>query len=116
MLTPGGQYQIEVLQSAAVAQGNGTPLECTDSSGGASKILTLQVQGMSSGTITWEATIDGTNWKGLLVTPLATGTAALTATADGLYSVDVTGLSKFRARISAWASGATTVTGVLTAL
>lgn len=111
-----GQYNTKTLQNAAAATGDGTAVECTEVSGGAHKYLTMQVQGISGDTITWEATIDGTNWKGLLVTPLSTGTAALTATADGLYRVDVTGLIQFRACISAYGAGTITVTGVLTAV
>lgn len=116
MLEAGSQYNTKTLQDAAAATGNGTTVECTEVSGGAHKYLALQVQGINGDTLTWEATIDGTNWKGLLVTPLSTGTAALTATADGLYRVDVTGLVQFRARISTYGSGTITVTGVLTAV
>ena len=116
MLESGGQYKTVVMQNAATGTGNGTAMECTEASGGAHKFLTMQVQGISGHTITWEATIDGSNWKGLLVTPLSTGTAALTATADGLYRVDVTGLVQFRARISIYGAGTITVTGVLTAV
>jgi len=116
MQVSGGQYKTVVMQPAAVATGNGTAIECTEVAGGACKQLALQVQGITTATITWEATIDSTNWKGLLVTPLDTGTAALTATADGIFRVDVTGLAQFRARISAWTSGAITVTGILAAV
>lgn len=116
MLESGGQYKAVVMQNAATGTGNGTAMECTEASGGAHKYLTMQVQGISGDTITWEAIIDGSNWKGLLVTPLSTGTAALTATADGLYRVDVTGLVQFRARISTYGAGTITVTGVLTAV
>ncbi len=115
MLEAGGQYKYQALQLAAVATGNGETIDCTEAGGGAHKYLALQVQGITTATITWEATIDGTNWKGLLVTPLATGTAALTATADGLFRVDVTGLVQFRARVSTYGAGTITVTGVLTA-
>ncbi len=110
-----GQYNTKTLQDAAAATGDGTAVECTEVSGGAHKYLTLQVQGVSGDTITWEAMVDGTNWKGLLVTPLSTGTAALTATADGLFRVDVTGLIQFRARLTR-VGGTVTVTGVLTAV
>ena len=116
MLVPGGQYKTLLLQNAAVATGNGTAMECTDISGGALKKLAIQVQGITTATITWEVTIDGTNWKGILVAPVTTGTAALTATADGIFTVDVTGMSQFRARISAWTTGTITVTGVLAAV
>lgn len=110
------QYKTLTLHSAATATGNGTAVECTEVSGGAYKKLAIQVQGISGDTITWEVTIDGTNWKGILVAPVTTGTTALTTTADGIFTVDVTGLVQFRARISTYGSGTITVTAVLTAV
>ena len=76
--------------------------------------LTAQVVGITTATITWEGTVDGTNWVAIQATNLNTGSAATTATADGLYRINVTGLLKVRARISAWTAGTITVTGVLT--
>jgi hypothetical protein len=104
---PAYQSKRATLQSAAAAQGNGTAIDVYGFS-----LLGVQVQGISTATITWEATIDGTNWQGVRATPLATGTAAATATADGLYTIDVRGLASVRARISAWTSGTITVTAV----
>lgn len=97
----------QLLQSAAVAQGNGTPLDVT----GLAWVV-VQVVGITTATITWEATIDGSTWAGVRATPLATGTAAATATADGLYQLDVRGLAQIRARISAWTSGTITATAL----
>lgn len=116
MLVPGAQAYKRVLQSAAVATGNGTAVTCTAGGEGSYASLTLQVQGITTATITWEATIDGTNWIAIQAIPLATGTAATTTTADGLFRVNVTGLVSFRARISAYTSGTITVTGVLAAV
>jgi hypothetical protein len=116
MLVPGGDFAKKVLQSAAVATGNGTVVYPTSISDGAYTCLTLQVEGITTATITWEATIDGTNWVAIEATNLASSaTPATTATADGIYRVVVAGLMQFRARISAWTTGATTVTGVMTA-
>jgi len=115
MNTSGANFITKDLQKNAATTGDGTPINCTDLSKGSYKILTLQVSGISGDTITWEATVNGTDWDGLLVTPLASGTPALTATADGLYSVDVTGLVQFRARVSTYGSGDITISGVLTA-
>lgn len=114
-MTAGANFITKDLQKNAVAIGPGDPINCTDLSKGSYKILTLQVTGINGDTITWEATVNGTTWAGLLVTPLASGTPALTATANGLYSVDVTGLIAFRARISTYGTGTVTVNGVLTA-
>lgn len=112
-----GQYKSVIMHSAATATGNGTTVECTEVSGGAYKFLAIHLDGISGDTITWEATIDGTHWEAMDVVPLAaTDTPATTATADGLYRADVTGLSQFRARISTYGAGTITATAVLTAV
>jgi hypothetical protein len=115
MLVPGGQYKYVIMQSAAVGTGNGTAIDCTEVSGGALTALTMQIVGISSATITWEATIDGTNWIAVMVTNLNAGTDATTATANGLYRLTVLGLSQVRARISTWGSGTIYVYGVASA-
>lgn len=115
MLVQGGQYANIIMQNAAVATGNGTAVVCTRAQQGSASILAMQIQGITTATVTFEATIDGSNWVAVLATSLTSGTAATTATADGLYRVTVTGLIQVRARISAWTSGAITVTGILVA-
>lgn len=96
------------LQSAAVATGNGTTIDVTSYD-----VIGIQVVGITTATITWEVSIDGTNFVGILVAPVTTGTGALTATADGVFALDCSGLSLLRARISAWTSGTITVTALL---
>lgn len=116
MLVPGAQAYKRVLQSAAAATGNGTPVTCTAGGEGGYATLTAQVQGITTATITWEATVDGTNWIAIQAIPLATGTAATTATADGIFRINVTGLVSVRARISAYTSGTINVTAYLVAI
>jgi hypothetical protein len=116
MLVPGAQAYKRTLQSAAVATGNGTPVTVTAGGEGGYATLTVQVVGITTATITWEGTVDGTNWVAILATPLTTGTAATTATADGIYRINVTGLASVRARISAWTSGTITVTAYMVAI
>lgn len=115
MNVPGGQYKRVVMQSSAVATGNGTSVDCTDVDSGALTTVTAQVTGITTATITWEATIDGTNWVAIQFTNLNDGAAATTATANGLYRATVLGLVSVRARISAWTSGTITVTGIAAA-
>jgi hypothetical protein len=115
MLVPGGQSKRVIMQSAAVATGDGTAIDCSDISIGAMATFTAQVTGITTATITWEGTIDGTNWASVQAIPLATGTAATTATANGIYRFSCLGLASVRARISAWTSGTITVTGVVCA-
>jgi hypothetical protein len=95
----------DILQTAAVATGNGTPSHVSGLSWGVAQIV-----GITTATITWEATIDGATWAGIRATLLSSGTAAATATADGLYQIDLRGLSQVRARISAYTTGTITVT------
>lgn len=103
-----------VMQSAAVATGNGTAISIAASPGGFT-ILSIQIVGITTATFTFEGTIDGTNWVAISFTNATSGTAATTATADGIYynSTSVRGILSVRARISAWTSGTITATGVL---
>lgn len=71
----------------------------------------FQVHGISSATVTFEGTIDGTNFVAVQATSLAAGTGATTTTADGLFRIDLRGFTQVRCRISAYSSGTITVTG-----
>ena len=114
MQVPGSYGNFVPMQSAAVATGEGTSLQCFDVSFGYFNFATFQVKGITTVTITWEANIDGTNWVTILVKNLNTGVEATTTTADGLFRVQCIGLLNIRARISSWFSGATTVIGIAT--
>ena len=105
-------YKTAVFQNGATATGNGTAHEARMVNDGQYYDCTFQVTGITTATITWEATIDGTNWVSILATNLTSGTAAATATANGLYRATVQGLAQVRARISAYTSGTIVVTGV----
>ena len=114
MNVPGGQYINAIMQNAATGTGNGTAMDCTAATRGAMTVLTMQVTGITTATITFEGTIDGTNFVAVQATNLNSGSAATTATADGLYRITVLGLVSVRARISAYTSGTITITGILT--
>jgi hypothetical protein len=96
--------EVTVLQhSAAGADANGTEVPCAG-------LATVCVQ--LSGTLTsvvvyFEGTVDGSNWVGVLGWNRNTGVKALSATAVGLYVVDVVGLTSFRSRLD-WTSGSVT--------
>ena len=92
------------LHSAAGADANGPTIYCD---GLAS--VGVQVGGtVTNATIYWEGTIDGTNWVGILGWNRNSGVKALTATAAGLFAINVTGLYAFRARLD-WTSGSINV-------
>lgn len=96
------------LHTAAAATGNGTAIDVTNYD-----IAGIQVTGISGDTITWEASINGATWVGILVAPVTTGTGALTTTADGVFVLDCRGLALIRARISTYSAGVITVVGLL---
>lgn len=105
-----GAYKSVAMQAAAVATGNGAPVIVT-AVDGAYSYIAMQITGITTATITFEGTIDDTNWVALNTTNLGTGVAATEATANGLYGVTVLGLTRVRARVSAWTSGTIYVTG-----
>lgn len=72
--------------------------------------VAVQIAGALSATITFEATIDGTNWVAFNLMPAASTTAASTATAAGIWTADSKGISGFRARCSAYSSGSPVIT------
>lgn len=110
-----GKYQYVVMQSAAVATGNGKEILPSQMDDGSLSVLTLQIVGITTAVITFEASIDGTNYVAIQARNLNTQIIATTATADGLYRINAVGYSNVRARISAWTSGTIYVYGVCTA-
>ncbi len=114
MLNRGWNYQHVVMQAAAVATGDGTAVATVNADDGAHTTLTMQIVGITTATITFEGTIDGTNWVSVPATNITSGASAATATANGVYRLTCTGLMQVRARVSAWTSGTITVYGVAT--
>lgn len=98
------------LQDAAAATGNGTVFDISDLAN-----VALQVSGTFVGTVTFEATVDGTNWVAVLMTKVDDASTSTTATAAGLYHLARPGLRQVRARVSAYTSGSITVKGFATA-
>jgi hypothetical protein len=94
------------LQGAATATGNGTPLS-TDGYG----VALLQITGTFVGTIVFEGSVDNTNFVALFGRNRNTNVSAASATAPGIFELDVRGLQTLRARISAYTSGSITVAG-----
>jgi len=94
----------KILQDAATATGAGSTLAVN-----AYCYVVFQVVGTFSGTVTFQATVDGTNWIAVRATNMNTGTAGTTATAAGLYQLGVAGIGIVRANITVYASGTITV-------
>jgi len=97
-----------VHQDEAEAIGNGIVANVTGYA-----TSTVQIDGITSATVTFEGTVDGTNWVAIVATDRNDGTtSATTATSDGLYVVDVRGLAYLRCRISVYATGKITITSL----
>jgi len=105
------------MQTAAVATANGLTLDT-----GQAAIAVLQVLGTFSGTVTFEASTNGSTWVNLFCSLIAatnpvTGvTNVATSTAPNMYRCNVSGIPVIRARVSAYTSGSITVIGMATSL
>ena len=107
----GELFQAGVLMhSAETGTGNGTALVLSNHPG-MQTVAVLQVTGINGETITFEATADNSNWVSINMQNLATLAVGTTATANGIYATNVTGLLQLRARISTGGSGSVTVSG-----
>ena len=77
----------------------------------------FEIQSGLSGTVTFEASHDATNWYPIALVDLSstnTSTAATTATASGIYTLESTrgaGMTFVRARVSTYTSGSATCKG-----
>lgn len=71
--------------------------------------VAIQLSGTWTGTVTFEATVNGTNWVAFNVTPSNSGTDASTATAVGCWSKQNNGYTAVRCRFSTASSGTATV-------
>lgn len=99
------------LQSAAVANGNGTIL---NTSGMAVASLSVNCSSCSGGTVVnFEASEDGTNFTPVWATQSGTNTIATTTSTAGLTFWDIPlGVKQsIRARVSTYSAGTITVTG-----
>lgn len=95
------------LQSAVETTSTGTAMVV-----GGFPTVGLQVAGITTATITWQGTIDGSTWVSVLATNFTSGSAATTTTADGVFYANVKGLDQVRAVVSGWTSGTITVSGL----
>lgn len=85
----------------------------------AAQVVTLPLTGQSAaaaqitgtwvGTITFEASLDGTTWTALNAVSASTSTPQTTTTVNGLYRITPGGLQQIRANMSAFTSGSASV-------
>lgn len=69
----------------------------------------VQVSGTYSGTVTFEASVDGSTWSAANMIVQATGAISSTTTSTGLFILANSGYAFVRARMSSYTSGAAAV-------
>lgn len=87
------------LQSAvsATADGKAQPVH-------GKSTVAFQVTGTFTATVTFQGTIDGTNWVSLQAVPVVGGAVVSTAAAAGIWVASCAGLAQVRATVT-WTSG-----------
>lgn len=70
----------------------------------------IQITGTVAGTITFQMTIDGTNWVSALTTNVTTGAQSTTTASTGIFFFNVVGAQSVRVSSSGWTTGTATVT------
>lgn len=73
-------------------------------------IVAYQLTGTFSGTVTFEGSVDGTNYVAIAAEPIGGGSSVTTATAAGIWRVRAGGLHSVRARVSTYTSGTFVIT------
>lgn len=71
--------------------------------------VAFQIQGTFTGTITFEASVQGSEFEPLRVVATDNSTAVTTTTGTGIYIGSAVGLTTVRARMSAYSNGAASV-------
>lgn len=95
------------FHTAAVATAAGDVLNTTQLAS-----VLVQITGTFVATITFQTTIDGSNWVAIEALDLTTGARSSTATGPGLYLVPLPGAALFRCNMT-WTSGTSiTATGL----
>jgi hypothetical protein len=106
----GGTSQAPILASGSIG-GLDETVSIDDLEG--TSVTALHVSGGGwLGTISFEATINGTNWSAIFGTPPATGAVASTTSGGttGFWQFNTGGYLGFRARYSTYTSGSATIT------
>lgn len=102
------QFQLD-----ATATGSGNELDITDIHTGPGVFLGVQVEGLTDGEVTLEASITGT-WVTLECEDVGdTATKLATIAANGIYRATIAGVKKVRANLSTLTTGTVTVTGIV---
>ena len=95
------------FQSGATGAAEGTPADVSGL-----PTVGVQVNGITTATVTFQGTIDKTNWEAVEAVNMGDAAVGTQATADGIYSIPTAGLKQLRANITAITSGEITITGL----
>lgn len=106
--TTGNMSGLLTLQNAATALGNGTAIDVSGYT-----TLSLRATFTLFATITFEGSIDGTNYTAVYGYDQSNGSILTTAAGSANITFNISGYKLFRARISSYVSGSITVTGYL---
>ena len=82
----------------------------TGSSDDLASQMVYQLSGTWSGVVTFQCTLNGTDWVSVLAYPSTSTTGATTATANGIYRVDFSGYWKTQVKFTTDTSGTVEVT------
>lgn len=74
--------------------------------------IAVQVTGTFSATVTFKASIDGTNWTDIQGTNIANGTGAVSTTSPGIFVFKVLGITKFKVVVSSYTDGVITAKAI----
>jgi hypothetical protein len=96
----------QALHSAAQATRDGNILDLKGMCG----TLVLQVTGTFSGTIVPKVSNDNVNYVERLAIDGKTGASSYSITTPGIYTIDVVGIKKFKAEITAFTAGSGSIT------
>jgi hypothetical protein len=102
------------MQDGATGTGNGTSISCRVLQYPVQAIV--QVFGTFVATVTFEATVDGSNWIAVALADMndTSRTRGTTATGAGLFLLDnAAGLDSIRSRVSTYTSGTVNVVGCI---
>ena len=92
MPVSGGQFKWVYLQNAAVATADGASLYVTTTEDGGYAVACFQVSGTFVATVSFEGTIDGTNWVAWEVESVGNrATLGTSAAAAGIFRAVVLG-------------------------
>lgn len=92
---------------ASVAMATGGIVDLGDASEKFAGTLVVQLTGTWTGTITFQASIDGSTYISVLATPIDSSTAVTSPAsgATGIWTIDATNLQKIRVNCTAGGTG-----------